>query len=84
MLYCRCGAYLLWDRDHWVCGDCGDSPWRCKCVGDTKRYEVRPKDVGVMLNQVDGIAEEETILEKAKNRVLAALRGDVDESPVDK
>jgi hypothetical protein len=37
-----------------------------------------------MLNQVDGIAEEETVLEKAKNRVLAALRGDVDESPVDK
>ena len=31
-MYCKCGAYMLWDRDHWVCMNCGLSPWRCECT----------------------------------------------------
>lgn len=56
MLYCRCGGYLLWERDHWACIGCGQSPWRCECKGEYKRYEI-PRE---QPQKGEGIIQEDT------------------------
>jgi len=77
LLYCKCGAYLLWERDHWACMECGQSPWRCECK-PLQRIDY----TGMLVPEVapDPVSESgKTLYEKATKRFLA--KRDEDELP---
>ena len=56
VLYCKCGDYLLWERDHWACLGCGRSPWQCEC---RKGEKDSPKHVHSLLEELVAPTDEE-------------------------